>query len=58
MKTGDLVKHKRQASYGVGIVLKMKHRHLTFDRAVVYFSKFMVGCEFRTKDLEVVNENR
>ena len=53
MKVGDLVKHKRQASYGVGIVLKMKHRHLTFDRAVVYFSKFMVGCEFRTTDLEV-----
>ncbi len=58
MKVGDLVKHKRQSSYGVGIVLEMKSRHLTFDRAVVYFSKFMVGCQFRAKDLEVVNENR
>ncbi len=58
MKVGDLVKHKRQASYGVGIVLEMKHRHLTFDRAVVLFSEFMVGCQFRTIDLEVINENR
>ncbi len=54
MKVGDLVKHKRQASYGVGVVLEMKSRHLTFDRAVVYFSKFMVGCQFRAKDLEVL----
>ncbi len=58
MKVGDLVKHKRQASYGVGVVLEMKHRHLTFDRAVVLFSEFMIRCQFRTKDLEVINESR
>lgn len=58
MKVGDLVEHKLLPVYGIGVVIEMRHRHLTFDRAIVYFTKFRKRCGIKTKDLKVINESR
>ena len=58
MKVGNLVKHKRQSSYGVGLILKVYSFHRPLDRAVVLFSEFMVSCKFMTEDLELISESR
>ena len=58
MKAGDVVRHKRQPSFGTGIVLEVYSFHLPSDRAVVMFSDSMVRCKFMTEDLEVINESR
>ncbi len=58
MKVGDLVEHKLLPGYGIGIVIEIRHRHLTFDRAVVYFTKFRNGFQIRMKDLKVIYESR
>ena len=58
MKAGDVVRHKRQPSFGAGIVLEVYSFHLPSDRAVVMFSDSMVRCKFMTEDLEVINESR
>jgi len=54
MKTGDIVRHKLQPSFGTGIVVEVYSFHLPADRAVVMFSEYMVKCKFMTKDLEVI----
>ena len=58
MKVGDLVEHKLLPVYGIGVVIEIRHRHLTFDRAIVYFTKFKKGFQIKTKDLKVINESR
>ncbi len=54
MKVGDLVRRKRYASLGLGIVLD-------FDAdgdPVVYFQDRQCGsCAFYSDDIEVVNES-
>ena len=57
MRIGDLVKHKRQSSYGIGVVTRVYTFNWPDDRTKAFFSKWG-DCTFRTIDLEVINESR